>query len=340
MTNDATPTLIPSTIDRMPLIAAKGTDMTIAFGHVPAPGMDIMDIPSSVNTAWDDLGQRVPRFVVLHRMYGSLTGTDVYFRTDARTAALTDYGLDNSTGRIIRWNDPWGRRAAWASGPYQSPSGDGPAIVAKLGIAGINRDGVSIEIAGSGGDPVSSTAYGELVALVAYHADRARVPHTSFPINPATGLTFVMWHGEFNGQKRDTCPGPVVAAFTDRLITDVADRLKRAQESTTTAPVVAPPKPSVPSAPAPPSALVLPEGVTLDMVKGWFGTVTSNGEKAMTFQFNESGPLTKLWLERGRKTGVWPQLVSVTGPADNRFFTFDGGLKVLARDGKVSEVAA
>lgn len=313
--------------------------MTITYGNVPAPGMDTMDIPSSVNTAWDDLGQRVPRFVVLHRMYGSLTGTDVYFRTDARTKALTDYGMDQSTGRIIRWNDPWGRRAAWASGPYQSPSGDGPAIVAKLGIAGINRDGVSIEIAGSGGDPVSATAYGELVALVAYHADRAKVPHTQFPTNPATGLTFVMWHGEFNGQKRTTCPGPVVAALTDRLITDVAARLKRYQESTAAAPVVAPIKSTPAPVPTPPNALALPAGVTLAMMGDWFGSVAQSGGQSATFRFDPSGPLTKLWLARGKRLGVWPQLREVTQTGDVRVFSFEDGYRIIAGPSGLKEVA-
>lgn len=313
--------------------------MTITYGNVPPPGMDIMDIPSSVNTAWDDLGQRVPKFVVLHRMYGTLTGTDAYFRTDARTKALTDYGMDQSTGRIIRWNDPWGRRAAWASGPYQSPSGDGPAIVAKLGIAAINRDGVSIEIAGSGGDPVSATAYGELVALVSWHADRAKVPHTQFPINPATGLTFVMWHGEFNGQKRDTCPGSVVAALTDRLITDVTAQLKRHQEAVAVA-VAAAPVPLTPVASvAPPTALALPAGVTLAMMGEWFGAVAPSGAQSATFRFDPAGPLTKLWLARGKRLGVWPQLREVTQTGNVRVFSFEDGYRVIAGPDGLKEAA-
>ncbi len=78
------------------------------FGNVIPPPISHRDIPFDLNTAWHDLGPRRPRFVVLHRMAGSLAGTDTYFRTEARTRARTDYGIDHRTGEIWRWTDPLG----------------------------------------------------------------------------------------------------------------------------------------------------------------------------------------------------------------------------------------
>ena len=56
--------------------------MAITYGRVPHP--DFLDrlIPDAFNRAWNDLGPRVVKGVVFHRMLGSLMGTDGYFRSD------------------------------------------------------------------------------------------------------------------------------------------------------------------------------------------------------------------------------------------------------------------
>lgn len=193
------------------------TEQTI----VPAPTITIRDIAAA--TARDDLGQRVPRFVVLTRMWAPLWGTDAYLR-EPSTNVLMEYGISNESGEILRWNDPEGRRSPWANGPWHDPPGVGRAIVAKYGIAAINRCGISIGIAGQYDDPVSDDAYGALVALIAYHASKAGVPHTT-PysddlIHPETGVSFVLWHSTFCGDLKPD-PGHVVKALTARLVQDV-----------------------------------------------------------------------------------------------------------------------
>ncbi len=348
-------------INRMPLAAGAtplaspgGTTMSatspITFGNVVAPPVVHRDIDPELNTAWDDLGQRRPRFVVLHRMAGSLAGTDEYFRTDARTRARTDYGIDHRTGEIWRWTDPLGRLAPYASGPWTSPPGDGIALVAKLGQSAINRDGISLETSGFKDDTISETGFSRLVQLIAYWADWCEIPYPSWPINPETGLTFVYWHGEFNGAKgpgtEHDCPGSVIRGMTTRLITRVGEILRDAQSVEVTGSV--PPTPQRPPrstapvvTPTPPTAIALPAGVDLTLVSGWFGSVASNGDRAMTFAFDANGPVTKLWLEHGRETGTWPQLVSVTETDGGRVFRFDGGWTVRGTaDGTVEEVAA
>ncbi len=198
------------------------TELTI----VAAPAMKIADITSELNRAWDDTGQRVPRFVVLTRLMGSLYGADAFLRI-AAASTLMDYGLDNQTGEILRWNDPEGRRSPWANGPWRNPPGVGRAIVHMTDpgdVTAINRDGISIGIAGQYDDAVSDDAYGALVALVAHHASKAGVPHTT-PysddlVHPDTGVSFVLWHSTFCGDLKPD-PGHVVKELTGRLVQDV-----------------------------------------------------------------------------------------------------------------------
>ncbi len=322
---------------------------TLTFGNVTAPLVEHHDMDPGWNTAWDDLGPRRALFVVLHSTYGGagwsgLMGTEGYFLGDARARARTDYGLDNVGGRIVRWTDPLSRQSGYASGPYQLPSGDAPALVAKLGVYAINRDGISVEVAGGGSSPVSDVAFENMANLVAFWADYNAIPHDVWPINPKTGVTFVYWHGEFNGEKRTTCPNAAVRARTESLIVRVRAILKAAQtaavETAATPPVVVKPAPvPTPVPAAPPTALLLPPGVNLAMVQGWFGKATSNGDKAMTFSFDPNGILTKLWLARGKRLGVWPQLSEVTQSGNARVFRFSDGFTVIAEGGKLREVS-
>jgi hypothetical protein len=210
----------------------------ITFGRVPVPkNFQDRQIPDAQNHAWDNLGQRVLRGIVYHRMLGTLWGTDAYFRQGAQ--GLTDWGLDHNTGEILRWNDYLGRgkpgispnRAPWASGPWQNPPGDGRAFVAKFGVNGINRDLSAIEISGNYDTPLSEAGIEAIVALSAYLADVAKVPWDTFPTFPSTGLTFVYFHQEFCGPATKICPGPVVMNATPSIITRTAALLRKYQES-------------------------------------------------------------------------------------------------------------
>ena len=236
----------------------------LVFGTVPHPSYQDRYISNS--TAWNDLGKRGAKCVVWHRMYGTLWGTDGYFRGEASGKALTDYGVGvsatdgaNQAGVILRWNDPLGRRAPWASGPVNNPIGDGAKFVNLYGVNAVNRDGVSIEISGNGGTALDSKARAAVVALTAYWADQygkvlaakgKQFDHTTFPLIPSEdNRSFVCYHGEFYDGKRNSCPGPIVEAATNGMLAEVKAILKEYQTKT-----AQPEKPPAYAKPQPPAA--------------------------------------------------------------------------------------
>lgn len=200
----------------------------IVLGRVPRPaGFQLRIIEN--NTAWNDLGPRQPRGIVLHRMLGTLNGTDSYFRGEARTRALTDFGVGRGDyGPVYQWNRLDGRRAPWASGPADGVKGDGVAFVNRYGVNAINRDCASIEIEGLRyEDPVPATTWDALVQLVAWLADSwLRADYQTWPRN-RDGIHALLGHFEFTGQK--PCPGSAVLARVPELIEGVRDVLRRYQ---------------------------------------------------------------------------------------------------------------
>ena len=246
----------PVTTPATPEVPVEETPVALTFGRVPHPPYQQRIITNS--TAWNDLGKRTIRAVVWHRMYGTLWGTDGYFRGEASGKALTDYGVGveatdgvSQAGVILQWNDPTGRRSPWASGPVSNPIDDGAKFVALYGTNGVNRDAVSIEISGTSGNTTfDSRARGAVVALTAYYADQYKVPWDQFPAVPGENRSFVMWHGEIYDGKRNSCPGVAVQAQTDSMIADVKVLLKHYQTTDTTEPEPEP----VYAKPQPPAA--------------------------------------------------------------------------------------
>jgi hypothetical protein len=304
-----------------------GVSMPITYGRVPHPGYLDRLIVKPEGQGWNNLGPRQPKFVVLHRMIGSLWGTDGYFRQPG-VNALTDYGVGvaatdgaDVAGTIIRWNNPTGVRAGWASGPVNGAYGDGLAIVNKYGINAVNRDGVSIEISGNYDTALDGTAFEEIAQLMAYWWDWMKIPHTSAPINPATGISAVIWHQEFTLGTGKVCPGKVVMDQTDALIARAKAICKAAQEGTVTNTTT--PKPQTTPAPQPPPDY--PEGLDADLAERWFGKVVV-GDAWYTFDPN--GSLSRLWLAEGAKTGSYPALSSVEAFGARQYFRFASGFTV------------
>lgn len=209
--------------------------MAVTFHKVPKPGMvDMTYIARNKieGVGWDNLGQRKPKFIALHRMYGTLRGTDSYF-APPNSPHLTDYAIGveeidgkNLAGEIHQYNDPLGFRSGWASGRVSAPYGDGKAIVDKYGINAVNRDGVSIELSGYWTTPVDDFAWGEYVKLIAYWVDAMEIPHSSLPKNPHTGINAFVWHQEFTIGTGKVCPGKWLMDNTQRLYKDVAAYLQ------------------------------------------------------------------------------------------------------------------
>ena len=212
--------------------------MTLTFGNVPPPKIEkriTSNEESLEGHGWDNLGKRNPKFIALHRMVGTLWGTDDWFRRP-HVASLTDFGIGiasidgvTNAGRIFQWNDYKGYRSGWASGRVVSPYGDGLKIVNKYGINAVNRDGVSVEVSGTN-EPLDDVSWGKLVHLCAYLADEMKVPYTSLPLNPHTGINLLIWHQEFTIGTGKKCPFQWLMDNTNRLYKDMAAFMKPYQE--------------------------------------------------------------------------------------------------------------
>jgi hypothetical protein len=302
--------------------------LAITFGKVPRPAYQNRVIANS--QAWADQGQRTIRAAVWHRMYGSLWGTDEYFRGEAIKKALTDYGVGVSAtdgaaqaGVILMWNDPLGRRSPHASGPVDNPIGDGAKFIEYWPI---NRDAVSIEVSGSGGTAFDAKARKAVVDLTAYYADQygkllasqgKQFDYSNWPYVPhEDNRSFVIWHGEVNGDKRGTCPGAVVESQTASMIAEIGEILKRYQADG----VVAEPPPPPP--PPPPAEPDIVPGVDWGIAYRCFGEAFKDQALVLT----KGGPLSTLYLERCKETGDWPALTNYWPYEDKRrYFRFSNG---------------
>ena len=72
---------------------SEASGSQIVFNRVPHPAyQDRIISGKPAGIGWSDLGQRVPKGVGLHRMLGTLWGTDSHFRNPT-VEALTDYGV-------------------------------------------------------------------------------------------------------------------------------------------------------------------------------------------------------------------------------------------------------
>ncbi|MCA9862082.1 MAG: N-acetylmuramoyl-L-alanine amidase, partial [Thermomicrobiales bacterium] len=204
----------------------------ITFGRVPKPeNYSERIIAPGANTAWDNLGARKPRGMVLHRMLGTLAGTDSYFRGAARNSACTDFGIGQ--GKVYRWTRPGANVAPWASGPANGIDGDGAAFWQQYksdpaGVGIFNRDCESIEIEGlTYESPVPDADYQRLVELVAWRADLwLAIPWNRWPLNN-DGVHCLLGHSEITDDK--PCPGSVVYGLGGPLIEDVRAVLRQYQ---------------------------------------------------------------------------------------------------------------
>ena len=197
------------------------------------------------------------RAFVIHSAYGSLKGSTQWFQGGN---ALTDYMVGNSydgpelDGELRRFNNPNGGRYAWASGPVNNPIEDAAKF---LEIYGPNKEVVNMFTtalerscaANVATNPVTEKEHKTRVWLIAYYANeygkylfKKTGKHLftcdTFPIIPSeNNRSFLMYHGEINAGKRDTCPDPLVRQTLDRIIADVRAMLANWQKASgTTAP--------------------------------------------------------------------------------------------------------
>jgi hypothetical protein len=321
---------------------AKLPKGTVIFGRVPLPPMEIRDIPSRDNTAWDDLGQRTVRAICWHRSLGSHQGNDQFFRQQAnaqqtRQGALTDYGIGVAAqdgnalaGVIYRWNDPKGRRSPWANGPVSGAYGDGAKFVDRYGINTVNRDCTSVEVSGFQTTPLDEKSRQALCALTAYWADQYGVSWETFPLIPSEGnRSFVIWHQEFTIGTGKECPFQVVIDETNALIERTRAILK--QHQVVADPTPAPkPKPEPKPTPAPQPGddhPPLPAGLSQGVLEALFNPNGVKKPDGGNVGFNWNGAVSRAWFDQAvaaiPEGGDWKQgnftpLVAVIKRGDGR----------------------
>lgn len=293
--------------------------MSIIFGRVPHPAYQDRPIAKPEGRGQNNLGYRMIKGVVWHRILGSLWGTDTYFRR-SDVNALTDYGIGVAAkdgaandGLILRWNNPLGLQSGWASGPVNGAYGDGLAFVNKYGIDSVNRDQVSIEISGDQLTPLSEKSRQSIAALTAYFADQYHVPWDKFPIIPHDGFSFVRWHQEFTIGSGKQCPFKVVMDETPALIERTRAILKAWQENPeielpVEEPVEQEPKPEEPKH-------ELPKGKTIEALRRQYRTAVNPVTKQEEgFDLNEQA--SQMWLAHTKRTGRFPFLVQIIRRGD------------------------
>jgi hypothetical protein len=271
----------------------------ITFGKVPHPQYQDRPIMKAEGKGQNNLGRRTVKGVSWHRILGTLWGTDGFFR-NPEVNALTDYGVGvlaqdgaSNDGMILRWNDPLGLQSGWASGTYSQAHayGDGAAFVDKYGINAINRDRASIEISGFQNTPLSDKSRRSIAAITAYWADQYRIPWDVFPISPQDGFSFVAWHEEFGpdeGTKK--CPFEVVKAETPALIE--LTRMIMMQFQTGDQPL--------PPLPPPPKELVLPEGLTWQLLGRLYNPLgIKDPDTGKRVTFKKSDKIAMRWVRFG-----------------------------------------
>ena len=161
--------------------AGRTVQAATTIANVPFPSAGDFLIPDSANSAWNDLGSRSVKGVVYHRLEGDLDQIDAFLRSpEGGQRGLFDIGVDNVSGEIRVWNDPFGDahpevgvsgdRAPWANGPVEDPSLEASAFIDDHTSDAVNRDLVSIGIAGQFSDGISDACLDAVARLSAYFA--------------------------------------------------------------------------------------------------------------------------------------------------------------------------
>lgn len=177
-----------------------------------------------------------------HSMFGFLSSTDAWFRR-RDVASLTPWGIGGAAdgaydGVIFRWMDYYAFSDVqpWSSGPWNAPGmGDGPAFVAKHGVAGINGVAEAIETSDGGARqvPMSVKQWLSLIWLKAAVAHRAGLTSETY-----RDVLAFMHHREFSKRSNPwpnndkDCPFPRIYTYTNQYL-DAVVKLMRFFEGKT-----------------------------------------------------------------------------------------------------------
>lgn len=197
------------------------------MNRVPAPPYDDRPINpyTKINCGVSYGSLKANGASVDHSMYGTLSGTDAYFRK-RDICSLTPWGIGGMAdgaldGKIYRWMDyhKYSDVVPWSSGPWIAPGmGDGPAYVAKWGVAGINGRAQAIETSDGGRNqyPMTVKQWHSLIWLKAY------IAHTEGVMSEdIREVLAFMHHREFCIRSGKDCPFPRIYNFTNAYLNAV-----------------------------------------------------------------------------------------------------------------------
>lgn len=223
----------------------------VTFGRVPKPEIFETFVDTPENSNWDDRGPRNIVAVCVHRMDGTMAGTDPMFH-DASRPALADFGIGNGEvdgedldGVIYQWNQLDGNRSPYANGWDSAESWSDAGVAEGHGLVfmqeyypefDVNRDIASIENSGHSGlsgtpeTPVTDAQFESLASLIAYICDKyCEIPWNEFPYNKKIGDDFyaVYQHFEFASKE---CPFPALRAEHENYVARAKEIMEQYQE--------------------------------------------------------------------------------------------------------------
>ena len=242
--------------------------------------------------------------------------------------ALVDWLIDRD-GVLWEYQDPYDtNRIPWASGGAENNGAIGKPINAKYrgSFGGVNKVYAAVEMVKTDTEALTKaqiTTAGKLLAFVAAKA--------GYPAND--------W------QYPDALGGNVYTAPHHSDISQTSCRISDSDKNA----IIAVAQKSIdafyagvtPGDPGPevPVDEIVP-GVDLAIAKRFFGI--AKGEDNLSYSYDPNGPVSKMWTERAKETGVWPKLLNVwlygAGANLREYFVFEGGYAILASGGSVKEL--
>lgn len=200
---------------------------------------------------------------VWHSAYGTLQGTTGWYQGgNALTDTMVGNTLDGAAldGQVRRFNDAYGPRYAHSSGPVSNPIDDAAKFLEIFGpnpsVINMYTTAMERSCTNSGSPAVSAKERAARVWWTAYHANRygKRIKERTgkdgltcdtFPlVTTENNRSFIIYHGEINDDKRNSCPDQNVRADIDLEITQIRALLAKWQKGGATVPPVVDPLPT------------------------------------------------------------------------------------------------
>lgn len=291
-----------TTNPKVPNTGENTGEKSLVFGTLKPPPYDTRIVVKPwVGAGYDVVPPRNNIGMCMHKWWGYGDRYSLYrlFSTggERQADALTDWSLTQE-GELVMLNEPWKTRAGWANGPANDLEGDGIQFVRQLGVSAVNGRLVSVEFEGK--DETLTQAQMNIgSSLWAYYYDAWKVPYTQYPLHPKFNLVTDLDHWEI-GDK--ACPFAGARSQRSAFQDMVRGKLKAAQTKTGT---------DVPVPPVNPPVIDhewLPDGMTEDMVKTLFGTLTRHNIDGTTTKatFDKKGVISNAWLARGAELRMYP----------------------------------